>query len=326
MSSLDKSWSKAAVRCPRHEHAGSRVRFDGHYGVPGHRRQLYKCIPVDGERPHRFSENLPRQESWAEACEACERDELVAPRRVRTFVEADVALASLAGLGPGLLPRKVLREAMRTLSVDRNALVQLSTMPGHAVMPSKRTRDPACSCLGHLTAALLQLLSSDDISPVTVGATSDRTHLAEHSQRQNALRDALGGPRLAAASSSVLAPRYRSIGRRPLIWREFSQTVELGSAPSVPGILAVPRDVLTSGLALGSVPGHVDHGRQSKGDARADRQDEERALCGSTRHGRSQGQAHRQAEAVDGRGVQRCLVSLCRLDQFGWIKLRVSTC
>src|SRR5680860_514176 len=62
------------------------------------------------------------------------RDELVAPRRVRTFVEADVALASLAGLGPGLLPRKVLREAMRTLSVDRNALVQLSTMPGHAIM------------------------------------------------------------------------------------------------------------------------------------------------------------------------------------------------
>ena len=74
MSSLDKSWSKAAVGCPRHEHAGSRVRFDGHYGVPGHRRQLYKCIPVDGERPHRFSENLPREESWAEACEACERD------------------------------------------------------------------------------------------------------------------------------------------------------------------------------------------------------------------------------------------------------------
>jgi len=69
MSSLDKSWSKAAVRCPRHEHAGSRVRFDGHYGVPGHRRQLDKCIPVDGERPHRFSENLPREESWAEACE-----------------------------------------------------------------------------------------------------------------------------------------------------------------------------------------------------------------------------------------------------------------
>src|SRR5680860_1771875 len=99
MSSLDKSWSKAAVRCPRHEHAGSRVRFDGHYGVPGHRRQLYKCIPVDGERPHRFSENLPRQESWAEACEACERDELVAPRRVRTFVEADVARGIAGALG-----------------------------------------------------------------------------------------------------------------------------------------------------------------------------------------------------------------------------------
>jgi hypothetical protein len=42
------------------------------------------------------------------------------------------------------------------------------------------------------------------------------------------------------------------------------QTVELGSAPSVPGILAVPRDVLASGLALGSVPGHVDHDCQGR--------------------------------------------------------------
>jgi len=58
---------------------------------------------------------------------------------VRTFVEADVALA---GLGPGLLPRKVLREAMRTLSVDRNALVQLSTMPGHAVMAVEANPGP----------------------------------------------------------------------------------------------------------------------------------------------------------------------------------------
>jgi len=65
---------------------------------------------------------------------------------------------------------------------------------------------------------LLQLLSSDDISPVTVGATSDRTHLAEHSQRQNALRDALGGSRLSESNwwpshyerlARQFAPRFR---------------------------------------------------------------------------------------------------------------------
>ena len=54
--------------------AGSRVRFDGHYGPPGHRRQYYKCIPANGDRPHRFTEVLPREESWHDACESCERD------------------------------------------------------------------------------------------------------------------------------------------------------------------------------------------------------------------------------------------------------------
>ncbi len=59
--------------CPRPEHAGSRVRFDGHYGSPEHRRQLYKCVPANGDRPHCFTEVLPREESWHDACESCER-------------------------------------------------------------------------------------------------------------------------------------------------------------------------------------------------------------------------------------------------------------
>ena len=71
---LAKSWSKAKAACPRPEHAGSRVRFDGHYGPSGHRRQYYKCIPANGDRPHRFAEVLPREESWHDACELCERD------------------------------------------------------------------------------------------------------------------------------------------------------------------------------------------------------------------------------------------------------------
>jgi hypothetical protein len=32
------------------------------------------CVAANGDRPHRFSEPLPREESWADACEACERD------------------------------------------------------------------------------------------------------------------------------------------------------------------------------------------------------------------------------------------------------------
>ncbi len=74
MSSLGKRWSNARAVCPRPEHAGSRVRFDGHYGSPEHRRQRYRCVPVNGDRPHWFTEVLPREESWTDACESCERD------------------------------------------------------------------------------------------------------------------------------------------------------------------------------------------------------------------------------------------------------------
>src|SRR5665647_2207392 len=56
--------SAAKVRCPRPEHAGSRVKLDGTYGKAGHRRQRYKCSPREGGRPHVFTELLPREESW----------------------------------------------------------------------------------------------------------------------------------------------------------------------------------------------------------------------------------------------------------------------
>jgi hypothetical protein len=74
MSSQGKRWSKAKATCPRPEHAGSRVRFDGRHGPPGHRRQRYRCIADNGDPPHRFTEALPREESWTDDCELCERD------------------------------------------------------------------------------------------------------------------------------------------------------------------------------------------------------------------------------------------------------------
>lgn len=74
MSSLGKSWSNAKAVCPKPEHAGSPVRFAGHNGPAGHRRQRYWCVPDNGDRPHRFTDRLPREEAWAPACEFCERE------------------------------------------------------------------------------------------------------------------------------------------------------------------------------------------------------------------------------------------------------------
>ena len=64
--------SAATVKCLRPEHAGSRVKLDGTYGRPGHRRQRYRCSPRDG-KSHVFTELLPREESWHDSCEHCER-------------------------------------------------------------------------------------------------------------------------------------------------------------------------------------------------------------------------------------------------------------
>jgi len=61
------------MKCPNPEHAGSRVKLDGTYGKPGHRRQRYKCLPKGDGKPHVFTELLPREESWHCSCEHCER-------------------------------------------------------------------------------------------------------------------------------------------------------------------------------------------------------------------------------------------------------------
>jgi hypothetical protein len=65
--------SQATVECPRAGHGGSAVKLDGTYGPAGHRRQRFKCVPANGEAPHRFTEELPREESWHGDCDVCER-------------------------------------------------------------------------------------------------------------------------------------------------------------------------------------------------------------------------------------------------------------
>jgi hypothetical protein len=127
MSSQGKSWSNASATCPRPEHAGSRVRFDGRYGPPEHRRQYYKCVPANGDRPHRFTEALPREESWHDACESCERDVSVregphAARRYQ-FVARGIAEA-LVMVGAGSTYSEagtVARERARRMRVDADS-------------------------------------------------------------------------------------------------------------------------------------------------------------------------------------------------------------
>jgi hypothetical protein len=110
--------------CPRPEHAGSRVRFDGQYGKPRHRRQYYKCVPANGDRSHRFTEPLPREESWKDACELCERDvdfhEGPHAARKYQFVARGIAEA-LVAIGAGSTYRdaaRVARERARRLRAD----------------------------------------------------------------------------------------------------------------------------------------------------------------------------------------------------------------
>jgi hypothetical protein len=130
----------AEIGCPRAEHGGSRVRFDGHYGVAGHRRQYYKCLPANGDRPHRFTEVLPREESWEDACQRCERDVAFheGPHAAKKyqFVARGIAEA-LVDLGAGTTYREaalVARERAQRLRVDPSTGEVHSTRHGSLVM------------------------------------------------------------------------------------------------------------------------------------------------------------------------------------------------
>jgi hypothetical protein len=132
MATLGKSWSKASVVCPRPEHVGSRVRFAGRHGPEGHRRQRYWCVPTNGDAPHRFTEPLPREESWRDACEQCECDVHVyeGPHAARhyQFVARGIAEA-LVVVGAGSTYRDaalVARERAKRLRAGRNGALRFS--------------------------------------------------------------------------------------------------------------------------------------------------------------------------------------------------------
>jgi hypothetical protein len=99
------------------------VKLDGTYGKPGHRRQRYKCSPRGGEA-HVFTELLPREESWHDSCEQCERhverrEGPKAPRRYQ-FVARGIAEA-LQAVGAGatyMHASRVARDRARRFRFD----------------------------------------------------------------------------------------------------------------------------------------------------------------------------------------------------------------
>jgi len=140
MASRGKSWSSAKAVCPKQEHVGSRVRFDGHYGAPGHRRQYYKCVPANDDRAHRFTEVLPREESWENACHNCERDVELheGPHAARNyqFVARGIAEA-LVAVGAGSTYSEaglVARERAQRLRADPSTGELQSTRHASLVM------------------------------------------------------------------------------------------------------------------------------------------------------------------------------------------------
>jgi hypothetical protein len=91
-----------------------------------------KCVPANGDRPHRFTEVLPREEAWNDACELCKRDVGVhegphAARRYQ-FVARGVA-ETLVAVGAGSTYRDaalVARERAKRLRVGPDGEPRLS--------------------------------------------------------------------------------------------------------------------------------------------------------------------------------------------------------
>lgn len=140
MSSRGKSWTRATAVCPRPGHQGSHVRFDGRYGKPGHRRQLYRCVPSNGDPPHRFAEALPREESWLPTCDLCERDVHLheGPHAARQyqFVARGIA-GALRAVGEGMTYREaalVARARARRMRSDPATGDERRTRHGSLVM------------------------------------------------------------------------------------------------------------------------------------------------------------------------------------------------
>jgi hypothetical protein len=101
--------SATRVKCPRPEHAGSRVKLDGTYGKSSHRRQRYKCSPRRGGTalyPRRYAlknrERLNRLLMLLQLHVNGDDDAEVYAKAIRTQLESNGVEARGEGRGPPL--------------------------------------------------------------------------------------------------------------------------------------------------------------------------------------------------------------------------------
>lgn len=100
--------------CPKHP--DSRVRRFGTYGVEGHKRQRWQCLPSNGSGPHTFTEPLPRKHTSDSSCAECERGfsphEGHQTPRTYSFTVKDIASA-LVAVGEGVSYRQAANRVRR---------------------------------------------------------------------------------------------------------------------------------------------------------------------------------------------------------------------
>ncbi len=118
-------WSKPPA-CPRLEHKDSAVTRNGTYGKHTPRpRQMYRCVPQDGSKPHKFTPPLPRDHVHenGESCDHCDelrgvhRGETAAARRHAWSTR--VVVRGLEQLAAGASYADVGRWAVRVTGTTR---------------------------------------------------------------------------------------------------------------------------------------------------------------------------------------------------------------
>lgn len=125
------------------------------YGPPGHRRQRYRCVPANGDAPHRFTEALPREESWHGDCDVCERpvelrDGPQAARQYQ-FVARGIA-GALKSVGAGasyMRASRISRERASRLRIDPDTFPNASAANWSTFLGRLGGQPPRVVCDNH---------------------------------------------------------------------------------------------------------------------------------------------------------------------------------
>src|SRR5680860_203624 len=165
--------SAVNMKCPRSEHAGSRVKLtvltenpatdDSAIRACQEGAESRTCSPsfCRGRSPGTARANTASGSSSDAKDPRRLRDspgnELVVARGLGSFASLELPLAVFARAVPGLLPRQKLGEHVRLSAPSWQARIALSSVAGFSVSTVSFTREPACSDLGHFIFAALVL-------------------------------------------------------------------------------------------------------------------------------------------------------------------------